>query len=138
MTGDPHDLVEAIDRYGTDLASWRDQARAGDLRKAMLADRCLRARYDDALRLAAGLGRLRAVMDHEIQVSGGPERVAAAVTRNINRRRMRQRWAAIAAALVFGAALGSLFDLGLLSPGQAPIEVVVLDPLIFGFSDGTP
>ena len=49
--------------------------------------------------------------------------------RSINAR----RWALVAAAVVVAAALGALADVTILAPaGSESMEVVILDPLVFG------
>jgi hypothetical protein len=127
------ELIEAIDRHGSDLAAWPDQVLANEARRAALADRDFRARLDGAAALAAGLASLGAAMDADIAASGAASRVEAGVLAALPRRRNGRRWALVAAAVVAAAALGAIVDVTILAPaGSEPIEVVILDPLVFG------
>lgn len=133
MADDHPQLIEALDRHGSDLAAWPDQALANEARRAALADRGFRYRLDEAAALSAGLGSLRVAMDAEIATSGAAQRVEAGVLAALPRRRNGRRWALVAAAVVAAAALGAIVDVTILAPaGSEPIEVVVLDPLVFG------
>ena len=133
MAHDHPELTEAIDRYGSDLAAWPDQALANAARRAALADRAFRARLDAAASLDAGLASLRETMDAGIAASGAVARVHAGVVAALPPRRNARRWAMVAAAVVVAAALGALTDVAILAPaGSEPIEVVTLDPLVFG------
>ncbi len=133
MARDERQLLEAIDRYGSDLAAWPDQALANDARHAGLADRAFRARLDAAASLDAGLAFVRNAMDAEIAASGAPLRVREAVLGAVPRRSYARRWALVAAAVVVAAGLGALADVTILAPaGSQPMEVVILDPLVFG------
>jgi hypothetical protein len=127
-------IHETIDRQGPDFDTWRDPALAGEARRAILADRALRACYDDAVALRDGLAAARTAVDVEVATSGAAARVDAAVLRDLPRRRPRRnRWIAVAAALVLGAGLGSAYDLVASGyGGTASVNVVVLDPLVFG------
>jgi hypothetical protein len=133
MAHDHHELIEAIDRYGADLAAWSDQSLAGEARRAALSDRTSRARLDSAVALDAGLVALRCAIDAEIVQSRAADRVQAVVLAALPRRRNARRWALVAAAVVVAAAFGALADLTILAPaGSEPMEVVILDPLVFG------
>ena len=133
MARDQRELRDAIDRYGSDLAAWPDQALANDGRHAALADRAFRARLDAAASLDAGLASIRDTMDAEIAASGATARVEAAVLAALPRRSNARRWGLVAAAVVVAAALGALADVTILAPaGSEPMEVVILDPLVFG------
>jgi hypothetical protein len=133
MAHDHRDLLEAIDRYGSDLATWSDQALANEVRGAALADRGFRARLDSAAALDAGLVALRGALDAEIAASRAADRVQAAVLAALPRRIDARRWGLVAAAVVVAAALGALADVTILAPaGSEPIEMVILDPLVFG------
>lgn len=133
MAHDHRELAEAIDRHGADLASWPDQLLANSVRRAALADRAFRARLESAAALGAALASLRAAMAAEIAAAGAPARVAAAVLTSLPPRRNVRRWALLAAAVVVAAALGALIDVTFLaSTGSEPMEVVILDPLVFG------
>jgi hypothetical protein len=127
-------IREAIDRYGPDFNVWPDRGLAGEARQAILADRALRAWYDDAAILVRGLQAARAAADAEIAASGAIARIESGLARRLPRRSASRRWIAVAAALVVAAGLGSAYDLaigGIASGGQ-PLNVVVLDPLVFG------
>ena len=127
-------IRDAIDRNGPDFDNWRDPALARESRRAILADRALRAHYDDAVTLWDGLSAARAAADADVATSGALARIESALIGEVPpRRSWRSRWIAIAAALVVGAGLGSAYDLvigdGVSSSG---LNVVVLDPLVFG------
>lgn len=130
---DHQELNAAIDRYGANFAAWPDQALANDARRAALADRAFRARLDAAAALDASLVSLGAAMDAEIAASGAAARVEAKVFAALPRRTNGRRWALVAAAVIAAAALGAIVDVTILAPaGSEPIEVVILDPLVFG------
>jgi hypothetical protein len=132
-------LIAAVDRHGVNLGAWSDEALAKETRAALLADRRLRAYFEDAVALEDGLLAARAALDAEIEASGAAERVSAMVlARRPPRRRARQsmRWIAAAAAIVIAAGLGSVVDITLVAPSeQTSQEVVLLDPLIFGSTE---
>jgi hypothetical protein len=133
MGRDQRELLDAIDRYGSDLASWPDPALANGVRHAALADRAFRARLDAAASLDAGLASVRDTMDAEIAASGAALRVRAGVPGAVPRRIDARRWRLVAAAVVVAAGLGALADVTILAPaGSQPMEVVILDPLVFG------
>lgn len=133
MTG-RNQIREAIDRYGPNFDSWRDRALAAEARQAILADRALRAAYDDAVTLWNGLSAARVAADAEVAVSGAVGRIESALTRS-RPRPWRSRWIAIAAAMVVAAGLGSAYDLVIGDSGSAAMNVVVLDPLVFGTAE---
>jgi hypothetical protein len=129
-------IRDAIDRHGADLASWRDRGLANETRAAVLADRQLRAYFDDGLTLARGLDDARTALDAEIAASGAVARVSAALSARLPLPQRRHGWVAVAATLVLAAGLGSAFDLAFLqSPDAGSFNVVVLDPLVFDPSD---
>jgi hypothetical protein len=133
MAHDHHELAEAIDRHGADLAAWNDQALANEVRRAALADRGFRMRLDSAAALDDAFASLRDEMDAEIAASGAVARVEARVLAALPRRINSWRWGVIAASVVVAAALGALADVTILAPaGSEPFEVVTLDPLVFG------
>ncbi len=128
-------IVAAIDRDGADLAIWPERDVAKAARTAALDDPDVRAWLDDARRLEAGLARARADIDDEIARCGAPERVADAVLAAAARpvARFRPRWVAIAATLVIAAGLGAVYELATSgTPGNRSVDMVVLDPLVFG------
>lgn len=126
-------IREAIDRYGPDFNAWPDRRLAGEARQAILADRALRAWYDDAAILDRGLAAARAAVDGEIAASGAVARIENGLARRLSGQRASRHWIAVAAALVLAAGLGSAYDLAIAggASGQ-PLNVVVLDPLVFG------
>jgi hypothetical protein len=127
------DLTDAIDRYGSALQRWPDPALANEVRAAVLADRGLRHYLDGAVTLDRRLGGMREALDAEIVASGAVVRIGAALQASLPDRHSRSRWIAVAAALVFAAGLGSVFDLRFLAPlDERGVDVVVLDPLVFG------
>ena len=56
MARDQRELLEAIDRYGSDLAAWPDRALANDARHAGLADRAFRRGSTRRRRSIPGFG----------------------------------------------------------------------------------
>jgi hypothetical protein len=134
MTGpNRSQMREAIDRHGGDLSRWPDGSLADAVHAALLSDRPLRRYRDEAVAVERRLGAVRLVLDEEILRSGAAERTARAVLARLPARRWRPSWVAVAAALVIAAGLGSVFDLSFLTPvTDTPMEVVVLDPLVFG------
>jgi hypothetical protein len=137
ISGRHPELVSAIDRYGADLARWRDRALANRVRAAVLADRELRAYLDGAAALERSLGAARDALDADIRASGAIDRVAAAVTARRSAPSPRRAWwFAIAAAAVIAAGLGSVLDAGLIGYGDDTSQTVVaLDPLVFETMD---
>ncbi len=128
-------MREAIDRHGPDFGAWPDRRLAGEAREAILADRGLRAWYDDAVAIERGLAAARAVVDEEIATSGAVARIESGLAQRLasSRPRRANRWIAIAAGLVIAAGLGSAYDLATRTDtGGRPLNVVVLDPLVFG------
>jgi hypothetical protein len=129
-------IREAIDRHGSDFNAWPDRRLAGEAREAILANRALRAWYDDAVTLERGLTAARVAADFETAASGALARVEQGLSRRLlpSRPQRSRRWIAIAAGLVIAAGLGSAYDLATFAVAQAgrPINVVVLDPLVFG------
>jgi hypothetical protein len=127
-------ILEGIDRHGGDLRRWPDRVLAKQAGAAALADRHLRASLDAARALDRGLAAARESLDEEIRVSGAADRVAAATSAAIAPRPFGGwRWVAAVAVIVSAAGLGSVADLQLGAlGGEASVEVVVLDPLVFG------
>lgn len=137
MTSDPSsgagDLVAAIDRFGGDLDRWADRGLAQEVRSAALADRVVRAELDRSRRLDTMLAAAAAAMDAEIARSGAAARVSGSVMAAVGlTRSRRKRWMAVAAALVVAAGLGSLMDLSVVRRVDDGVDVVILDPLVFG------
>jgi hypothetical protein len=85
-------------------------------------------------RLEAGIRSAREAIDRDIIASGAIGRVQQAVLLSVSRDRERRLpWVAIAAGLVVAACLGGLVDLAVLgSRDAAPVDVVIVDPLVFG------
>jgi hypothetical protein len=127
-------VLDGIDRHGGDFSRWPDQTLARQAKAAVLADRDLRAALDDARTLDRGLAEARAALDAEIFASGSADRVLAATRAAIGPRPFGGwRWAAAVAVIVCAAGLGSIADFRIGARGnEAPINVVVLDPLVFG------
>lgn len=127
-------VLAALDRYGGAIGSWPDAALADQARRAALADPAIRAELDLARALDAGLADVRSALDDEIAASGAVERVHRnVVSRTVAPPPARLRWMAVAAALVIAAGLGSIVELGRLSSaGGRQVEMVLLDPLVFG------
>jgi hypothetical protein len=127
-------IRDGFDRHGGDLSRWPDRALAKEAGMAALADRDLRASLDDARALDRGLASVREAYDAEITTSGAIDRVMAGVLAGTKPRPFgRLRWAAAIAVIVCAAGLGSMADFRIADPGdEALVNVVVLDPLVFG------
>ncbi len=127
-------ILEGIDRHGGDLRRWPDRELAKQAGEAALADRDIRASLDAARALDQGLAAARASLDEEIRASGVADRILAATSAAIAPRPFGGwRWVAAVAVIVSAAGLGSIADLRLGALGsEAPVNVVVLDPLVFG------
>jgi len=128
------DIRRAIDRYGADLSDWPDRALARAARVAALADGEVRAWLDESRALTAALATAAVALDRDIEKSGAVGRVADAVLAKIaDNPQPRVRWVAVAATLLLAAGLGGAVQFTLeTSVGQAGVDVVVLDPLVFG------
>jgi hypothetical protein len=127
-------ILAAIDRYGGHIAAWPDRALASAAREAAVADPEVRRRLDLARGLAAGLDLARAAVDDEIDRSGAAPRVARRVIASLPGRHLRRNaWLAIAATLVLAAGLGAIVEISRSTAvGDRALDVVVLDPLVFG------
>jgi hypothetical protein len=127
------EFIAAIDANGADLSRWPDGALATRVRKAVLADRALRAHLDAAALLERRLADARDRLDADIRASGALDRVGAAVLARRPQQAPRSGWMAIAAAIVIAAGIGGVVDGGVAADAsQQGVEVVVLDPLVFG------
>ncbi|MBB5751749.1 hypothetical protein [Prosthecomicrobium pneumaticum] len=134
-------LFEAVDRYGPHPGTWPDLARAARAREAMLADRDFRAYRDGAVNLNRGLTLAARALDGEIADAKAMERIAAAVSARVApaiapRRHLRHRAAAAAAVIVLAAALGGMVDSIVPPFAGDPVQVVQLDTLVFGPTEG--
>jgi hypothetical protein len=127
-------IVEGFDRHGGDLGRWPDHALAQQAKAAVLADRDLRTAFDAARNLDRGLVAAREAVDREVVASGAADRVLTAAFAAIRPQPFGSwRWVAAVAVIVCAAGLGSIADfrIGALDD-EAPVNVVVLDPLVFG------
>jgi hypothetical protein len=125
-------LFAAIDANGANLSRWPDRDLANRVREAALADRVLRVYLDNSVRLEAGLLAARDAVDRDIASGGAGERVTRAVAARRSARR-RLRWMAAAAAIVIAAGIGGVVNTGIVTAsGQQTVDVVVVDPLVFG------
>jgi hypothetical protein len=126
------ELFAAIDAHGGDLARWPDRQLANRVREAALAHRALRAYLDGASHLDQAMRAARDGLDRDIAAGGAADRIARAVrARRAAKRRLR--WMAAAAAIIVAAGIGGLVDSGIVAAStQQNVEVVVLDPLVFG------
>jgi hypothetical protein len=127
-------LKEAVDSWGSDLGRWPDGAPIAEARAALLADRSFRAYRDGAVALERTLVAARDSVDREVQASGAPERLMRALVAAPARafRWSPRSWAAVAAALVLAAGLGSFIDFAVVGAANGRYEAVVVDPLVFG------
>jgi hypothetical protein len=123
-------IIQAIGTFGGDFSRWPDRDLAKAAMARSLSDRDIRVALDDARALDRGLAGARSAIDRDFGVAAGRivEATLAAVTPSPFE---RWRWVAAVAVLVTAASLGSIADLGL-AGSQAPTQVVVVDPLIFG------
>jgi hypothetical protein len=127
------EFVAAIDRHGADLSRWPDRGLANRVREAVLADRDLRAHLDGTDTFRRSLVLVREALDQDIRASGAVERVSAAVLASLPARPRRSSWVALAAAIVLAAGIGGAVDGGVVAgASQQGVNVVVLDPLVFG------
>ena len=126
-------LRAAVDAHGADFGRWPDPTMIGEARAALLADRGFRARWEAAASLDRAIEGARELASREAAKSGGPERILRALLAETARpRRWSPRaWAAIAAALVLAAGLGSFIDFTVIGRDQS-YDVVTIDPLVFG------
>lgn len=133
----PIGLHEAVDRWGADFSDWPDIGLVRRAREALLSDRLFRAHRDAAL---AGEQRLRAAsaaLDKRIEDRGSIKRIAANVLAQVEPRPIHwhRRIAAVAAVMVVSCLLGSVVELVSSTGDGAPVQVVQLDPLMFGPAD---
>ena len=132
-------LFDAVDRHGPHPGTWPDLARAARAREAMLADRSFRAYRDGAVSLNRGLAAAGRDLDAMIANEKAVERITGAVFARIapTPQRLYRRVAALAAVIVLSAALGGAVD-AIAPPfgGSPTIEIVQLDTLVFGPSEG--
>ncbi len=126
-------ISRAIEAFGGDFARWPDRTLARDAMRGALADRDIRAALDAALALDRGLDDARGALDAEL--AGATQRVLQATLAGIPRPFGRWRWAAAVAAVVTAAGLGSVVGLGF-AGNDAPMQMVVVDPLVFGPLEG--
>jgi hypothetical protein len=127
-------LEEAVDVWGSDLGHWPEGAPVSEARAALLADRSFRAYRDGAAALERTLLAIRDSVDREVQASGAPERLMRALVVAPARalRWSPRSWAAVAAALVLAAGLGSFIDVTMVGSDNGRYETVVVDPFVFG------
>jgi len=134
-TGSPAELNGAIDRYGADLSRWPDRELAARARVAALSDRAFRARLDSEAALERHLAAARRAEDAAITTSGAAGRIAIAAMASVRaeRPRRRRRFMAAAAAILLAAGIGGIVDsqVSLRTSGDS-IDVVSVDPLVFG------
>lgn len=122
----------ALETFGGDLARWPDRDLAKHAMEQALSDRQLRAELDAARALDRGLAALRHGLDDEIARSGAATKILQGVLAVAAPNPFgRWRWAAAVAVLVTAAGLGSVADIGFAN-NDAPLQVVVVDPLVFG------
>jgi hypothetical protein len=129
MTG-TKTIIEAIGTFGGDFSRWADRDLAKAAMAKSLADRDVRLALDDARALDRGLAAARSTMDRDL--GGAAARILDATLAAVAPSPLgRWRWAAAVAVLVTAASLGSFADLGL-AKSEAPTQVVLVDPLVFG------
>jgi hypothetical protein len=127
-------LEEAVDVWGSDLGRWPEDAPVSEARAALLADRSFRAYRNGAASLERTLLVIRDSVDREVQASGAPGRLMLALV-GLPARASRwspRSWAAVAAALVLAAGLGSFIDFAMVGSDNGGYEAVVVDPFVFG------
>jgi hypothetical protein len=123
-------ITKAIGTFGGDFSRWPDRDLARRAMEESLSDRDARAALDEARALDRGLASARLALDGEF--AGAAARVVQATLASVAPPPFgRWRWAAAVAILVTAAGLGSIADIGL-AGSEAPTQVVVVDPLIFG------
>jgi hypothetical protein len=140
MTGTPNGQVKtiaaALETFGGDFVRWPDRDLAKRTMEQALSDRHVRAGLDAARSLDRGLAALRNDLDDEIARSGAAARILqATLAATAPSPFGRWRWAAAIAVLVTAAGLGSVADIGLAN-SDSPMQVVLVDPLVFGPMSG--
>jgi hypothetical protein len=127
-------LEEAVDVWGSDPGRWPEGAPVSEARAALLADRSFRAYRDGAASLERTLRVIRDSVDRDVRASGAPERLLRALVAVPARasRWSPRSWAAVAAALVLAAGLGSYIDFAVVGTDNGSYEAVVVDPFVFG------
>jgi hypothetical protein len=127
-------ITDAIGTFGGDFSRWPDRDLARRAMEECLSDRDARATLDEARALDRGLAAARTALDGEL--ADAAARVLQATLASVAPSPFgRWRWAAAVAILVTAAGLGSIADIGL-ARSEAPTQVVVVDPLIFGLIAG--
>jgi hypothetical protein len=138
LVSGPANLHDAIDRWGPDLGNWPDLMLVRRAREALLADRDFRAYRDKTVEEAARLRLAAEALDRRILERGSVERITQKLLEATGTRRVRwgRRLAALAAVMVVSAALGSVFAEFMSTYDPEPlVEIVQLDPLVFGPSE---
>ncbi len=133
MRRGPSGLVDALDRFGPEIADWPDAELAAEARRRLLTDPVFRDRHAAASAMAALLGTLAVQGDDAVRISQASRRVAAGVSARLPPVRpwWKLRWAA--AAIGVAGALGSLAEIVLLGPASvAGLEILVLEPFMAG------
>ena len=127
-------LVDALDRFGPDIASWPDRALADAAWRRLFSDAGFRAEHAAARAVASGLTSIATTTDAAVVRSAAASRLGPAVFARIADRGIRRtmRWAA-AAAITVAAGLGSLAQITLLSAeGREGDSILVLEPMFVG------
>lgn len=123
-------ITRAIETFGGDFSRWPDRELARQAMERALSDRDIRSALDGARALDRGLDGVRTTLDNEL--GSAAQRVFQAALASVAPKPFgRWRWAAAAAVMVTAAGLGSVADIGLVHD-DAPAQVVVVDPLVFG------
>jgi hypothetical protein len=123
-------IIGAIATFGGDFSRWPDRDLARQAMEQALSDREARSALEAARALDRGLTAARSAVDNELR-SAAARVLQSALASVAPKPFGRWRWAAAVAVLATAAGLGSIADIRL-AADQAPAQVVVVDPLIFG------
>jgi hypothetical protein len=123
-------ITEAIGTFGGDFSRWPDRNLVRQAMEKSLSDRHARAALDEARALDRGLAAARSALDGEL--AGATARILQSTLASVAPSPFGHwRWAAAVAVLVTAAGLGSIADIGLAN-SEAPTQIVIVDPLVFG------
>lgn len=136
---DARPLQKLLDRFGSDFATWRDQSRAVEARRAIMASQEDRAHWEAACRLDEALLAHERAAREALARDPLVARVESGVLRALDRRasRLSADAKAFAAAFIVCAFLGGTVA-GLLAERmtQPPVTLAYsVDSLVFGYPE---
>lgn len=133
---DARPLQKLLDRFGSDFSTWRDQSRAVEARRAIMASPEDRGQWEASCRLDESLRAHERVAREALAKDQLVARVESGVLRALDRRasRLSADAKALAAALIAAAFLGGAVS-GLIADrmAQPPVTLAYsVDGLVFG------